>query len=113
MTMKRSAKSFVSYPLPAAPGGTRGGRCDRKERLIAAVHSLIIAPVTSGGKPPVFDVWASLSDEEAAVLRTRLTDERRPAGEVFIHDGAIDECVYLIREGEVEVRRRDQVLARL
>ncbi len=88
-------------------------RCSRKEQLIAAAHSLIIAPVTSGAKPPVFDVWASLSDEEAALLRTRLTDERRPAGEVFIREGAIDECVYLIREGEVEVRRRDQALARL
>jgi serine/threonine protein kinase len=72
-----------------------------------------MTPVTSGAKPPVFDVWASLSDEEATVLRTRLTDERRPAGEVFIHEGAIDECVYLIREGEVEVRRRDQTLAHL
>jgi serine/threonine protein kinase len=69
--------------------------------------------VTSDAKPPFFDVWASLSDEEAAVLRTRLTDERRPAGEVFIHDGAIDECLYLIREGEVEVRRRNRVLAHL
>jgi hypothetical protein len=69
--------------------------------------------VTSGAKPLVFDIWASLSDEEAAVLRTRLTDESRLAGEVFIHDGAIDECLYLIREGEVEVRRGDQVLAHL
>jgi serine/threonine protein kinase len=42
-----------------------------------------------------------------------LTDERRPAGEVFIHDGAVDECLYLIGEGEVEVRRGNQVLARL
>ena len=89
------------------------GLRDRKERLIAAAHSLIIAPVISGTKPPVFDIWASLSDEEAAVLRTRLTDERRPAGEVFIHDGAIDECLYLIGEGEVEVRRGNQVLAHL
>ncbi len=89
------------------------GLRDRKERLIAAAHSLIIAPVTSGAKPPVFDIWASLNDEEAAVLRTRLTDEHRPSGEVFIHDGAIDECLYLIGEGEVEVRRGDQVLAHL
>ncbi len=81
--------------------------------MIAGAYSLIITPVTSGAKPPVFDLWGSLSDEEAAVLRTRLTDERCPAGEVFIHDGAIDECVYLIREGEVEVRRRGRVLAHL
>jgi eukaryotic-like serine/threonine-protein kinase len=69
--------------------------------------------VTSDAKPPVFDGWASLSDEEAAVLRTRLTDERRVAGEVFIQDGAVDECVYLIRQGEVEVRRRNRLLGRL
>jgi len=70
-------------------------------------------PVTSGAKPPAFDIWARLSDEEAAVLRTRLIDECHRAGDVFIHDGAIDECLYLVREGEVEVRRRNQVLARL
>lgn len=81
--------------------------------MIAPAHLLIIMFVTSGAKPPVFDIWAGLSDEEAAVLRTRLTDESRLAGEVFIHDGATDECLYLIREGEVEVRRRNQVLAHL
>jgi len=81
--------------------------------LIAVAHLLIIMPVTSGAKPLVFDIWAGLSDEEAGVLRTRLTNESRLAGEVFIHDGATDECLYLIREGEVEVRRRDQVLAHL
>jgi eukaryotic-like serine/threonine-protein kinase len=86
---------------------------DRKERLIAGAHSFIITPVTADAKPPTFDVWANLNDEEAAVLRSRMTEEHRPAGEVFIHDGAMDECVYWIREGEVEVRRRDQVLARL
>ncbi len=86
---------------------------DARKRLIAAAHLLIILPVTSGAKPPVFDIWAGLSDEEAAVLRTRLAEESRLAGEVFIHDGAIDECLYLIREGEVEVRRRDQLLAHL
>lgn len=69
--------------------------------------------MTSDAKPPVFDVWANLSDREAAVLRASLTDERRPAGDVIIHEGAIDDCVYLIREGEVEVRRRNQTLAHL
>lgn len=86
---------------------------DRKKGLLRGRHLLIIRAVASDTKPSVFNVWASLSDQEAAVLRTRLTDERRPAGEVFIHDGAQGDCVYLIREGEVEVRRRNQSLARL
>jgi len=91
----------------------RGKECAGKKRLIAAARLLIISLVTSGAKPPVFDIWAGLSDDEAAVLRTRLTDESRRAGDVFIHEGDIDQCLYLIREGEVEVRRRSQVVAHL
>ena len=107
VTVKRSTELFVLSPPPTT------SMRDRRKRLIVVAYLLIITRVASDAKPPVFDVWASLNDKEAAVLRTRLTDEHRPAGEVFIHDGATDECVYLIREGEVEVRRRNQLLARL
>jgi serine/threonine protein kinase len=61
---------------------------------------------------PSFDLWAKLSEKEAALLRARLVDRRWPAGTAFIRDGEPGDSLYLIRDGEVEVRRRDQSLAR-
>jgi serine/threonine protein kinase len=61
---------------------------------------------------PAFDLWAKLAEKEAALLRTRLVDQRFSAGEVFIREGGPGDCLYLVRQGEVEVRRAGQPLAR-
>lgn len=69
-----------------------------------------IVPIPSA---PAFDLWAALSEPEAAALRARLVEQRLPSGRAFIRDGEPGDCLYLVNHGEVEVCRPDLPPVRL
>jgi eukaryotic-like serine/threonine-protein kinase len=62
---------------------------------------------------PGFDLWGNLTSEEAGLLNGRVTDERLAAGTSFIREGETGDSVYLIRDGEVSVRRGGVEIARV
>jgi len=62
---------------------------------------------------PSADLLQDLSDADAALLHSKLTELAVRCGETIIHQGAAGDCLYLVRRGELEVRRGDKLLARL
>src|SRR5258706_13150165 len=62
---------------------------------------------------PSVDLLRDLGEADTALLHSKLTHRDVRCGETIIHFGDAGDCLYLVRSGELEVRRDNKLLARL
>ena len=81
-------------------------------KAVNMLHTIVESrPEPPDSRPPTFDVWADLTPSEAERLRSSFVELTVRAGERFIRCGDRADCLYLLRRGEVAVRRDSQTLA--
>jgi len=77
----------------------------------AAGQTIVCSP-DDRNMPRAFDLWTDLTNTEAGKLLACFVELTVRAGERFIRCGDVDECLYLVHHGTVEVRRGSQTLAK-
>ncbi len=84
-----------------------------KQRTLAAARKSSKTEVQPGGSSAIESLWLQLGPQGIRAFAGMLELELVDAGKKLIVEGASGDAAYLVGRGELEVRRRDTVLARL
>lgn len=107
LTVRALRHAFDSLPWQEREVGAQYmfGSISRAASLGAAFHATSRDYTGLLRRMPLF---ATMSDAELSLLATRLAPQRFRAGEAIIRQGDRGDRFYIVREGHVEVRRRDE-----
>jgi CRP-like cAMP-binding protein len=108
MTLRTTADSSSLPAVKSAQSTAVIGPGDRAMRQLGSPSSGAHANQLWG-----FDFWSGLTDDAAALLRSRIIQREVQAGNQFIRNGGTDDCIFFVQSGEVEVRRDSKLLAKL